>query len=797
MDGEASLPELKQEVTVERDRRGVPRIKAASLEDLVTAQGYVLAQDRLWQMDLLRRTAAGELAEIFGSVAIESDRQYRIYGFTAAAEKCVTQMDAEMRSLLEAYARGVNRYVEERRDRLPMEFRILGYQPRPWKPSDSLLVGATLYRYLTSSWEAELNRAKITERLGSQLAREMYVSESPFDHILVGAAPAASPAVVRQKLAAKPPKAFPSMPPPALVASSAAPPITPHVAPGARELELWHAAVGLLEQTAHEIEFAFGSNNWVVSGEHTYSGKPMLANDTHLQLQVPSTWYIVHLTAPGWNVKGFALPGVPLVLIGHNERIAWGFTNVGADVQDLYVESFHPQRLAEYKVHGQWVPAEAREEVIRVKGEHEVKLLVMVTRHGPVVRREGRLGYALRWTALEPGGLWSGYPLLGKARNWDEFREIMRGVPGPAQNAVYADVDGNIGYLAAAKIPVRKSGRGEVPVPGDTDDYEWTGYIPFHELPSLFNPPGGVIATANARIVGPGYKWHLTNDWMAPYRTERIYQLLTGRKLLRPADFITFQTDVVSTPHRLLAAHLLAAFKNRQPRDARARELVGHLNRWNGRATSDSVPMAFLELTRRILRREILRDKLGNDIELYQWWRNELFLQNVLRNRPPHWLPKPFSAPGQNVNEAYDELLTWAADEAVREMERQSGSPKISEWEWGRFMQLDMTHPLGRTGLPRRHLSIAALRQHGSAHSVKQTGRSIGPAMRFVADLANFDNSLMNISMGQSGQYLSRHYRDQFPYWYEGRGMPSAFSDSAVEKAREHSLRLRPGGTPR
>lgn len=796
LDGEAALPELKQQVTVDRDQWGVPRIQAGSLEDLVTAQGYVLAQDRLWQMDVLRRAAAGELAEIFGTVAVEPDRENRVLGFRVAAEKCVAEMDAATRGILEAYARGVNRYIIERQDRLPMEFRILGYQPRPWSPADSLLVGAYMYKELTSSWEAELNRAKIVVRLGAELAGEMYATtDSPYDHFLVGAEKDASKALPAEKRAAANrfkkffgAKARNNRGEGASLSPELNP--RPGTLPGTEPI-LWREATDVLEGFQRETELALGSNNWVVNGAHTYSGKPMLANDTHLPLGVPCIWYIVHLVAPEWNVKGFALPGVPLVIIGHNDRIAWGFTNLGADVQDLYTETFNPDNPREYKVNGKWVEAEIRKELIRVRNEKPVELEVVVTRHGPVVRREGQRGYALRWTATEPGGLNFGFPWLGKARNWDEFRAALRRVTGPAQNTVYADVDGNIGYAVAAEIPIRKKGRGEMPVPGDTDDYEWTGYIPYEELPMVFNPPSGSIATANARVVGPGYKWHLTDDWMSPYRTERIYQLLGGHSKLRPADCLQMQTDLVSIPHRLLADYLKEAYATQKPQDSRTEELVRQLDRWNGRATQDSLAMAFLEFTRRGLRRRILEEKLGKETGVYRWWRAEVFIQQVLQERPAQWLPKPFSGAG-SASEGYDRFLIQSADDAVREMEQESGRKRIVDWEWGRFMQLKMFHPLGQTGLPRRHLSLGPIPQAGSAFTVKQTGVVIGPAMRFVADLANFDNSLMNLTTGQSGQYLSRYYKNQFPQWYEGRGIASVFSEAAWKNAREHRLTLRP-----
>lgn len=545
----------------------------------------------------------------------------------------------------------------------------------------------------------------------------------------------------------------------------------------------------MLDEFAEEVRTP-GSNNWVVGGTHTASGKPLLANDTHLPLSAPCIWYILHLRAPGWNVKGVTLPGVPGIIIGHNERVAWGATNNGADVQDLYIETFSPADPLEYRVNGQWVRAEVRKEIIEVRGRPDEVLKVFITRHGPIVHREGGRGYALRWTATEPGALSelsAGYFLLGRAQNWQEFLGTARRITGPAQNLVYADVDGNIGYVLAAQIPARKNGNGSVPVPGDTDDYEWTGYIPFDELPHVLNPPGGVIATANARVAGPGYPHFLTERWVAPYRTARIYELLAEKKNLRPEHCIVIQTDIVSLPHFFLAGQLTRASQAAKPRDARADQLIARLAGWDGRAEASSVETAFVEFTRRALMRNLLRPYLGDDWRLYEWWRDPIFLENVLRERPPQWLPKEFHS--------YDELLIASADAAVQDLEHLSQRAEISEWRWGRFIQLEIAHPFGPLKwLP--GLSIGPLDQPGAADTVKQTGRSFGPAKRFVADLSNFDNSLLNITLGESGQYGSPHYRDQFAFWFEGRGIASPFSEAAEEKVRAHRLRLLPIAEP-
>lgn len=763
LDGSLSLPGLKAEVTVERDQWGVPIIAAASLDDLVMAQGYVTAQDRMWQMDVTRRAAAGELAEIFGRAGLGSDIQMRTYGFRTAAEASLAVMDAEMKGLLESYARGVNRYIEDHKDRLPIEFRVLGYAPRPWTPADTLLVHAYMYDVLSTTWRWELSRARVEAKVGPERARELYPVESALDHFIVGAETEATPARPGKPLRAPSPSSLPAVP---------------------------QMPVEFLAQWRRDVEAALGSNNWVVSGKHTYSGKPILANDTHLPLRVPDTWYMAYLKAPGYRVKGFALPGTPLIVIGHNERLGWGFTNNGADVQDLYAERLNPANPKEYAVGGQWRAAEIRKEAIKIKGEADHALEVMVTRHGPVVHRDGHTAYALRWTALEPGSLGAGYALLGRAQNWQEFLSVMRGVSGPAQNVVYADVDGNIGMVVAARVPVRKSGTGAMPVAGETDDFEWTGYIPFEQLPQTLNPADGIIATANARVVGPGYKPYLTDRWYSPYRTAQIYRMLNERRGLRPRDCTEIQTDTRSIPHLTLARQMHAAMAKYPPKDERVKMLLDFVPKWEGTTESASRLVGLVEYTRRQLRQMILRPVLGDDERHYEWSRSQVFFDNVLRERPPHWLPKDYPD--------YDALLMAAAERAAARLERDARTAGIAnperpeQWRWGNYIKLRIVHPLAQSGFLSRHLSVTNVDQGGTAYSIKQTGHSIGPAMRFVADLADWDNSLMNLTLGQSGHYLSGHYKDQFEAWYWGRGIPSAFSDAAVQGTVQHRLRLTP-----
>ncbi len=787
IDGSASLPGLQQEVTVGRDGWGVPHIRAATVEDLAEAQGYVMAQDRLWQMDLLRRAARGQLSEILGARTLKIDESFRTYGFARAAERDATLFDSESRKVMDAYARGVNQFIEQHKKNLPLEFLLLHYEPKPWQPSDSLAISGYMYRTLTDTWERELNRARVVERAGADRAKDLFSEEAAMDHFVVGDPKVIDDGSQRSAAHADDEDDDDDMEPDAVLKASRGASGGRLTAESDPDLTsaLAESVLEFLQESKNEIRQGLGSNNWVVSGAHTATGKPLLANDTHLELSIPPIWYEMHLTAPGWNVKGFTLPGAPMVIIGHNDRIAWGFTNNGADVQDLYVESFIPPD-DNYRVNakGGWAKAQHIDEVIRVKGHLDEHLDVAVTRHGPIVYHEGGKEYALRWTATEPGGLVNSYNWLGKARNWKEFREAMKRVWGPGQNAVYADVEGNIGYVMAARVPIRKKGHGEVPVPGDTDDYEWTGYIPFEQLPQALNPESGLIVTANARVVGPNYKPYLTDRWEEPYRTARIYDLLHDRHDLRPEDMLKVQTDTYSFPHVFLADQLSAAAKTVKPKDHRAQKLIEGLKDWNGIADADSPEVSFLHAARRAAIDILLEPFLGKETNLYQW-RSTTFLQKILTDRPAKWLPSAYKT--------YDELLAAAADAAVTKLAEQSSSDRVEDWAWKRFNSLDMFHPMGREGMLKRFLSITDKPQSGTQYSVRAALKTHGPAMRFVANPGNWDESILLVPAGQSGQLGSSHYSDQFSYWYEGKPIFAPFSDAAEAKTHKHTLTLKPG----
>ncbi|MGH9508785.1 MAG: penicillin acylase family protein [Terriglobales bacterium] len=753
LEGTIAVSGLGSRVTVVRDAQGVPHISAASLEDLFFAQGYVTAQDRLWQMDMARRYAKGEIAEILGADLLEHDREQRILQIRHAAQAAVGGLPWRERKFLEAYARGVNALMEAQRDRLPIEFRLLRYQPRPWTVEDSLLVGANMSKMLNYYQVAtEIGREKVLNKIGPELTADLYPDSSSRD---------------------RPPG---WRPPPPLVEVASDP--SPESAPQS-EVRTTEPALFLTETAG----LAPGSNNWVVSGAHTVTGKSLLSNDMHLPHQIPNIWYEAHLTAGDFDVAGVTLPGVPFVIVGHNRRIAWGFTNLGPDVTDIFIETFNPQ--GEYQTPEGWKQPERRREVIKVKGKPDVTVEALITRHGPIVSElvpgETRK-LALQWTLYDPTTLDLPFFAINSAQNWDEFRAALSRFGGPAQNVVYADVDGHIGYQATGRIPIRTSGDGSIPVPAHDNSHAWTGYVPYDELPRVFDPPSGILATANGRIVPDGYKHMLTRQWASPHRTVRIYQGLESGRKLAAADMLALQTDVQSDWDRFSAQQFAAAIERSPQASQRARQAADILRVWQGSMSADSAAATLVARSRRHLMRLLYTPKLQETFNSYRWFMSSAALEKILVDRPPRWLPPNYTS--------YEALLVVAVEVAVNDPD---APQDLASWKWGNELPVEVQHPIfGRVPLLRRWTGAGPLPQSGNGFTVKQVGKTFGPSQRFTADLSNLDASTMNILSGQSGQIFSPHYMDQWSAWYEGKTFPLVFSSEAVARAARRQLVLEP-----
>ncbi len=781
LDGQLQISGLSAPVTVTRDTHGVPTIEAATLEDLFFAQGYVTAQDRLWKMDVMRRFAGGELSEILGEETLKLDREQKILGLRAAARKQLGAASARDRSYFEAYARGVNAFIGTHGKRLPIEFRILGYAPKPWSSEDSVVIGNQMVKDLNYHYFYDaLAREKILAKLGPELTADLYVNGSWHDR---------PPTVMREDV---------NEPDRPAGDSDEEDDDSPDTS-----VTQTHFQTDALAKSPSEALPVNGSNDWVVSGAHTVTGKPLLSNDMHLGHQMPNLWYEAHLHCGTFDVAGVTLPGVPYVIVGHNQRVAWGFTNVGPTVTDIYVENFSDQGA--YQTPKGWVQPEHRQEVIHVKGKPDVNIDVKITRHGPIITDlvpgETR-PLALRWTLYD--GMRVPFFDVDTAQNWEEFTKAFSQLDAPGQNVVYADVDGNIGYHTTGKVPIRASGDGSLPVSGADDAHEWTSYIPFDKLPNTYNPPSGIIATANGRITPDRYPNSVSAEWEAPWRTERIYHVLESGRKFSPADMLALQTDIHSEAVLFAAERLVYAVDHASKPSARAKQAADLMRSWDGRMLATSAAPTIAENAIGELRRLLLEPKLGAapaqprkdadselfretqknaiDWKTYKWLQRSVWMENILLHRPKRWLP------GNYPN--YDELLTAAVEAAVNG----PGAPKdLASWRWGAFNAVEIQHPvLGKIPLVKYWAGPGVQEQSGSGYTVKAVTRYHGPSERFTANLADLDQSTLNIVTGQAGNFLSPYYMDQWKAWYEGTTFTLPFSAKAVAAAKAHKLALEP-----
>ena len=785
-DGTVRLAGLTAPVIITYDTLAVPTISASNLPDLFFAQGYITAQDRLWQMDMTRRFASGDLAVALGPKYLKYDREQRILGMRQVAARAAANMEPQQRAQFEAYAAGVNAYIEQHRKTLPLEFRFLGYAPHVWTVEDSLLVGLSMTEFLNHGlYKDKLEKEKILAKLGPELTADLYVNTSWRDH-----PPGAdsSPIELETPQESTPDEEEQSPQGPNQKSGSEKQiPRGQSSFPQNPEKQIPRFARDDKPfgdpQHADDQHLRPGSNNWVISGAHTASGKPLLSNDMHLDLEIPNVWYEAHLTAGDFDVVGVTLPGMPYVIVGHNLRIAWGFTNLGPNVEDLYVEKFNDQ--GEYLTPQGWVKPEHREEIIRVKGKPEVTLDVLITRHGPIITDlipgETRK-LALKWTVYDLQATRIPFFAIDSAQNWQEFETAFSQFGAPGQNVVYADVDGHIGYQATGLIPIRSTGDGSLPVPGDDDAHEWTGYVPYDKLPSVYDPPSGIIATANGRVTSDGYPYELSIQWMSPYRTQRLYKLLNAPKKFTPADMLAIQTDVVSSFDRFCAERFVYGVDHTAHASARAKSAAELMRNWDGTMDVDSPAATIAVFSREKLKELLLQPRLGAEWQDYRWFMSSVWLENVLDHQPPRWLPPGYSG--------YDELLTRAVEEAVDDA---SATRALSLWKWGRVHRVDIQHPFwSHFPILKKGAGPGSLPLSGDEETIKLVAPHFGPSERLTVDFSNLDGTTLDIVNGESGNIFDEHYNDQWDAYYHGRTFVLPFSQDAVQRAGAHHLRLEP-----
>ncbi|SEM14680.1 penicillin amidase [Mesobacillus persicus] len=719
--GEIELAGLTAPVQVIRDSSGVPHIKAENEKDLFIAQGYIQAQDRLFQMDLSRRQASGRLSEVIGEATVNNDKFFRTLGLRRAAEASYEQYSESGKDVLGWFADGVNLYMDELQEsnKWPIEFTLLGYKPEPWIPVDSLTIGKYMAHDLGGHWENQAFRQYLLQNFPEEKAYDLfptYPEQGPY-------------IIAKNELDI--------------------------------EKSFAHAVI------PHEFN---GSNNWVVSGEKTVSGKPLLADDPHLSLATPSIWYQMHLEAPEVNVSGVIFAGIPGIILGHNDHIAWGVTNTGPDVQDLYIEKRNPKNKNEFLYMDNWQEATVINEPIKIKDGQTIDYQVTITRHGPILSEfAAELGsntaLSLRWTAHDPSAELEAVLNMNKAKNWEEFEIALEKFETPAQNFVFASADGTIAYKGNGKIPIRK-GNGLIPVPGWNDEHEWTGYIPFDELPRVVNPKEGFISTANNKVISDDYPYHISNHWAQPYRQLRIQEVLSKKDQLTVEDMQALQMDQKNLQAQEFVPKFLAALEGVS--DEQQKQALDILEKWDFVDSKDSAAPVIFNIWMTKVPEVLFTEHIPEEtLKLFQGQKPVVdeMLRKALRGDSGPWIKE-----AGGIEKVLVDSLSLAINESI-----ENQGKNLEKWEWGEFHQVRFNHPLSSVS-PLQYLfnSEGGIPVGGSSVTVqaaaftKEGTVNHGASWRFVIDVADLSTGYHLVGPGQSGHVKSKWYDDQMKDWVEG-----------------------------
>lgn len=752
IDKTLSVKGLNENVIVRRDSRSIPYIEAKNEADLYFAQGFETARDRLWQMDLLRRVARGQLAELFGKQVLEEDKRWRRYGFSEIAEESLKTLNPELKTALENYARGVNAYISTLNEKtLPIEFQLLQYQPSDWKVTDTIVIGKILAEGLSTTWWQDVNRAEWQKVLSKEKFASLTNKVTKYDVVLYGK---------------DSPKAL---------GKTASIDLNFNLDEFiANEQKIRKSS---LERIGFYAEDLAASNNWVISGKRTADGKAILANDPHLPPTAPGIWYLTHLSTPEMQVSGVTFPGVPGIVLGHNQYIAWGATNVGPDVQDVYLEEFNDN--GEYKTPNGWQKANVRKEILKVRANpmkpdlSEEVLEVVETRNGVVFNNVGDRKLSLNWTARNPVNQeFEAFILLNKAKNWNDFRNALKNYGGATQNFVYADVEGNIGWQVGGKVPMRRVGEGDLPYNGAMNDGDWVGTIPFEEMPNLYNPPNGFIVTANQRIVGTNYKYQqMTRQYAAPWRAKRIYDLINANKKITMNDVSDIQHDVFNIPLSGFTREIVK-------RQAASEQTINLLKGWDGKMTADSIAATLATKINECVGNEISDDSKAQ----VGWFVRQNVLIDAIPNNDKLWLPKKF--------ENWDALLKSCDLKATESLKKDKlFGENSASWKWGIYNSADFMHPLAIVPFIGGQFKASYTNVDGSGQT-PNVGDSV--SMRHIAKPANWDETRHVIPLGQSGDPQSVHWKDQFESWRTGKSEIFPFTKEAVEKSAKETVLMTP-----
>jgi penicillin amidase len=747
--GEIALEGLKEDVEIIRDIYGIPHIYAKNEPDLYFALGYAMAQDRLWQIEFYRRLGHGQLSEVLGEELVKVDRYFRM--ITAAGLN--KKIPDDIAFLPKSFTDGINAYIETHFDRLPFEFKLLGYKPEPWTAEDYFAILKVVSWGLSFGWNVDLTAAKMLEKLNKEQWEE----------------------------------AFPVLP-------DDAPLIVQEESKGLSEISTPLLKTLCLIEKLTGFSTSSASNNWVVSGRKSVTGKPILANDPHLGLTNPSIWWEVHMVCPTINVSGFAIPGVPGVAIGHNLHVAWGVTNVMVDDVDFYIEKINPENPRQYWLKDHWEEMKVKEETIRVKGKDPIKTEILLTRHGPIVsdmKGSKKKALSARWAfteGLQPGQ--AGY-LLAKAKNIREVKEALRNWEVPCQNFVFADVDGNIGYWCSATIPIRPKGDGILPMPGWTDEYEWKGFVPFEKRPHMINPKEGFIATANNKVIGNHYPYFISHYWEPLDRITRIRQHLVAKEKLSTGDFKRMQQDVFCVLASEMVPKMIQVLERRYP-DEEGQKAKEFLSTWDFNMDKDSVGACLFEVTFRKMMDNIFKEELGEEL-FHEYLKTTFFppraLRMMIRKGSSLWFGK----------KTLEDILAVSMKQMFLELREVIGSD-MTQWTWGKIHSLTFGHVLGKKKLLAWIFNLGPFPVGGShltinmrKYSYEEPYRVIhGVSERMIVDLSNIKESLHVLPTGESGHLGSSHYKDQIDLYLNGGYHTGWIDRHDVEKYCEATLMLKP-----
>lgn len=757
--GKITAPGLKQPVEIIRDTYGMPHIYAQTDKDVYFALGYCMAQDRLFHMDLMRRAARGQLAEILGRDLVSVDKFFRTITAGKSAEEIAAVYTPETLSAGQAYAAGVNHFIARHKGPLPIEFTILGYTPQPWQPSDGVAVHYAMSVDLNIAFGVEMLHAAIIEKVGEKMAQGIFPDYA---------------------------EGYPTI-----------------IPEGSATLEFLKA----LNLTAEmrRAEGGGASNSWVVSGNKSVTGKPILANDPHLGLGVPGIWYEAHLVTPSMNVSGSLLPGIPFVIIGANEHVAWGFTNVMADDADFYIEKLSPANPDQYEYMGRWEDMTIKEEVIKVKGADDITCKVRLTRHGPIIdeinhyQEPKNTAIAMRWTAYETLQA-SPFIELSTAKSVDDIEKAAASFKCPGQNWVYADDQGNIGYWAAVAIPVRDDFSGALPMPGWDGKHEWKGYVPTAQQPHLRNPARGWIATANNKHVGDNYPYPISYYYAMPDRFVRIKEMITAKDKFDTRDFAKMQADYNVVLAREWVPMMLASLSlSGKPFSENEKKAIASLKNWDFVAGTEGIAPTIFHATINKLVKNTFEKSLGE--ELYsQYIKNYYVVFNAMRNLiaagESTWFDDPDTAEKEDINA----IIGKSFSEAIVYLNEKMGS-NVDDWKWGQLHTLTLYHPFGKSSaLMGYFMNIGPYPMGGSLATVNPQPYKLsepwegyhGASLRYIIDFADRKNSQRVIPAGISGNFMSPHYDDQAELWRTGKYRPFVLDRQSIEADARYTLKMLP-----